>query len=323
LSHEPDNGPPVRCWLEIDLGALERNLGRIRAALPRGTGIVAELGPGAFGLGAEQVIARLMQSGVDAFSVQTQRHADIINNIGAGWPVLLEPAFAKGEADKVPAPLKGTVRVGNEFLGLPAETRKSLSGIPVSDQHPSNWPTSLSFEPRSAEPGLTPTGAYPSEPNTESPQAAADHLHEMRPATLEPAFSFHAEVGLVKDLPAGTSISYARTHTLQRDSKVAVLTVGYGDGYPTTLSNRGSVRIRGCLCPILGRVTMDQTIVDVTDCPKATIGDRATLIGKETGPGKGMISMGQVSDWAETGAEELLCALTQRVQRRYTAARVL
>ncbi|MFW5882794.1 MAG: alanine racemase C-terminal domain-containing protein, partial [Verrucomicrobiota bacterium] len=105
-----------------------------------------------------------------------------------------------------------------------------------------------------------------------------------------------------------------------RPSRVAVLTVGYGDGYPTTLSNRGAVLLHGQRCPILGRVTMDQTIVDVTDCPNPQIGDIATLIGRHA---TDRIDMAEVSIWADTEAEELLCALTQRVQRQYTGARVL
>ena len=83
---------------------------------------------------------------------------------------------------------------------------------------------------------------------------------------VEPVFSFHTCIGIIKDLPAGTHISYGRSHQLKRDSKVAVLTGGYGDGIPLKLSNRGSVLIHGQRAPILGRVTMDQTIVDVTDC---------------------------------------------------------
>ena len=85
--------------------------------------------------------------------------------------------------------------------------------------------------------------------------------------------SFHARVVLVKDLPAGTAISYNRTKVLTRDSRVAIVAVGYGDGVPTAASNRGSFLLRGRRCPILGRVTMDQTIVDVTDVPEARRGD--------------------------------------------------
>ncbi|HKK18453.1 MAG TPA: alanine racemase, partial [Opitutales bacterium] len=102
-------------------------------------------------------------------------------------------------------------------------------------------------------------------------------------ASVEPVFSFHARVGLIKALPAHTDISYGRSYTLTRDSRIAILTAGYGDGIPFDLSNKGSVLIHGQHCPILGRVTMDQTIVDVTDCTEVAIGDTATLIGKNGG----------------------------------------
>jgi len=137
---------------------------------------------------------------------------------------------------------------------------------------------------------------------------------------VEPVFSFHTRIGLIKDLPAGTDISYARTHQLARDSQIAVLTAGYGDGVPLQLSNRGSVLINGQHCPILGRVTMDQTIVDVTDCPAAQIGDQVVLIGRDQ---SNEITATEFSRQAQTIPWETLCSVTKRVQRVYVGAREL
>jgi len=87
----------------------------------------------------------------------------------------------------------------------------------------------------------------------------------------EPVFSFHTRVGLVKKLPRGTAISYGRTYTLDRDSVTAVLCAGYGDGIPRAVSNRAAVLLHGRRCRVLGRVTMDQTVVDVTDVPGVVV----------------------------------------------------
>ncbi|MDQ8208192.1 alanine racemase [Coraliomargarita sp. SDUM461003] len=137
---------------------------------------------------------------------------------------------------------------------------------------------------------------------------------------VEPIFSFHTRIGLIKDLPGGTDISYARTHQLKRDSRIAVLTAGYGDGVPLELSNRGSVLIHAQRCPILGRVTMDQTIVDVTDCPSAQIGDPVVLIGKD---GAHEITTTEFSEQAQTIPWETLCSVTKRVTRVYVGSREL
>ncbi|HEY9248982.1 MAG TPA: alanine racemase, partial [Rariglobus sp.] len=130
----------------------------------------------------------------------------------------------------------------------------------------------------------------------------------------EPVFSFRTRVGLVKRLPAGTGVSYGRTHTLRRESTVAILTAGYGDGMPRAASNRGHVLIRGQRCPILGRVTMDQTIVDVTDVPGVAAGDETVLIGKQLGA---QIDLAEFSRWADTIPWETLCSVTKRVPRLY------
>ena len=139
-------------------------------------------------------------------------------------------------------------------------------------------------------------------------------------ARVEPVFSFHARIGLIKELPAGTDISYGRTHQLQHDSRVAVLTAGYGDGVPLELSDTGKVLVQGQRCPILGRVTMDQTIIDVTDCPQATMGDQVTLIGKN---GADEITTGEFSRLAGTIPWETLCSVTKRVTRVYVGSREL
>jgi len=137
-------------------------------------------------------------------------------------------------------------------------------------------------------------------------------------AAVEPVFSFYARVGLIKELPAGTYISYGRTYQLERDTRIGILTAGYGDGIPIQLSNRGYVLLNGFACPILGRVTMDQTIVDLSDAGAVEVGDPATLIGKSS---NASISVSEFSRTAETIPWEALCSITKRVPRVYTGSR--
>ncbi|MEX0324817.1 MAG: alanine racemase [Puniceicoccaceae bacterium] len=131
----------------------------------------------------------------------------------------------------------------------------------------------------------------------------------------EPVLSFHARVGLVKDLPSGSPVSYGQTHKLARPSRVAVLTAGYADGLPTSLSNAGMVIIQERLCPIIGRVTMDQTMVDVTDLPSRPVtGDTATFIGSSGGQS---ITATDFAGWSGRIEWEVLCSLSDRTQRIY------
>jgi alanine racemase len=133
----------------------------------------------------------------------------------------------------------------------------------------------------------------------------------------EPVFSFHTRVGLVKRLPKGTTVSYGRTHTLRRDTIIAVLCAGYADGLPRAASNRAHVLIQGQRCPVLGRVTMDQTIIDVTELTNVVCGDEAILVGKQ---GEQEISLTEFSRAADTIPWETLTSVTKRVPRLYKTA---
>jgi alanine racemase len=131
----------------------------------------------------------------------------------------------------------------------------------------------------------------------------------------EPVLSFHARVGLIKELPAGTPVSYGQTFRLSRASRIAVLTAGYADGLSTRLSNCGQVLIKDSPCPILGRVTMDQTIVDVTDLPDApAVGDTATFIGRSENQS---IRVSDFAKWSGQIEWEVFCSLSNRTQRVY------
>ena len=97
---------------------------------------------------------------------------------------------------------------------------------------------------------------------------------------LKPILSLKSHVVYVKTVPAGTQISYGGTYVAEAERVIATIPVGYGDGYPRGLSNIGYVLIHGKKAPIVGRVCMDQFMVDVTDIPEAVEGDAVTLLGQ-------------------------------------------
>lgn len=131
---------------------------------------------------------------------------------------------------------------------------------------------------------------------------------------LKPAFSLHSHIVYLKTLEAGKEISYGGTYVTTKTTTVATIPVGYGDGYPRTLSNRGYVLIHGKKAPILGKVCMDQFMVDVTDIENVTEGEEVILIGNS---GDECISMENLGDAAERFNYELVCVIGKRVPRIY------
>ncbi|MDQ6912461.1 MAG: alanine racemase [Verrucomicrobiota bacterium] len=132
---------------------------------------------------------------------------------------------------------------------------------------------------------------------------------------LRPALALKSRVVLLRDLPPGSSISYGRTFITQHPTRVATLSIGYADGYPRAVSNRGAaVLIHGRRCPVLGRITMDLMMVDVTDVAGAEIGDEAVLIGRL---GDEEISAREVAERASTIAWEIFSGIGSRVARVY------
>ncbi len=134
------------------------------------------------------------------------------------------------------------------------------------------------------------------------------------PVALEPALEWLSEVTYVKRLQKGQAVSYGRTFTADKDMRVATVAVGYGDGYHRALSGKGFVLIGGKRCAILGRVCMDQIIVDVTNVPAAKEGSPVVLIGKQ---GDEEITAEELAQWAETISYEMLLAPTARVPKEY------
>lgn len=131
---------------------------------------------------------------------------------------------------------------------------------------------------------------------------------------LEPVMSFRSRLVQVRDLPAGANVSYARTCTLQRPTRVGVVPVGYGHGYSWLLSSRGQMLVGGKRVPILGRVTMDLTMVDLNAVPEARVGDEVVLFGSQRGE---TLPVEEIARGSETLPYEILCTIGKRVTRLY------
>ena len=131
---------------------------------------------------------------------------------------------------------------------------------------------------------------------------------------LKPALSLISHVTYVKEVEPGTPISYGGTFVAPKKMKVATIPVGYGDGYPRSLSNKGCVLIHGKRAKILGRVCMDQFMADVTEIPETKFMDRVTLIGKD---GNDQITVDELAGLSGRFNYEFVCCLGKRIPRVY------
>jgi len=134
------------------------------------------------------------------------------------------------------------------------------------------------------------------------------------PEGLEPVMELKAVISQVKTVQAGTCISYGRTFTSDREMRVATVTIGYADGYSRLLSSKGEILVRGKRCRIVGRVCMDQLMIDVSDVPEAVSGDIVTLIGRD---GDECITADELASVYGTIGYEVVCGISKRVPRIY------
>lgn len=160
--------------------------------------------------------------------------------------------------------------------------------------HPDTW-----FD--LVRPGIMIYGSLP------DPQA-------QRTVDLWPGLDLRTEISFLKPVAAGETVGYGRTWTAPRDTWIATVPVGYGDGYSRLLSNRGRMLIGGVSYPIAGRVCMDQTMIDVGPEPTVAVGDEVVLIGSS---GDEQITAGEIAELMGTIPYEVTCLITGRVTRTY------
>ena len=177
-------------------------------------------------------------------------------------------------------------------------------GVQVKIRHMDNSAGIMNFHNHygMVRAGIVTYGMYPSS--------------EVNPAylPLQPALSWSSRVTCVKTLEAGREISYGGTYVTEKTTVVATIPVGYADGYRRSLSGKFYVLIHGKKAPILGRICMDQMMVDVTQIPDVQVGDKVVLVGKD---GEKTITMEEISAAADTFNYEFVCGISRRVPRYY------
>lgn len=178
-------------------------------------------------------------------------------------------------------------------------------GVHIPIKHAANSASIIQFPESQLDmvrSGITTYGLYPSE------KVPRDILHFI------PALQWKSKVSFVKRIHPGTSVGYGGTFTASRETMVATIPVGYADGVKRDLSGKGQVLIRGQYAPILGKICMDQFMVDVTEIDGVSEGDTVTLIGTD---GEHVISVEEVAALSHSFNYEYVCGISERVPRKY------
>lgn len=137
---------------------------------------------------------------------------------------------------------------------------------------------------------------------------------DRKTVSLKPVMELKSRITYIKEISAGTEVSYGGTFTAEAPMRIATVSAGYGDGYPRSLSGRGQVLICGRRARILGRICMDQFMADVTEIPDATEGSEVTLLGRD---GKEEITMEELAGCSGKFLYEIPCGIGKRVPRVY------
>lgn len=150
-------------------------------------------------------------------------------------------------------------------------------------------------------PGISLYGIYPSN-------------HVSKVVDLQPAMTLKTQIVFIKDLPKGASISYGNTYVTLKNCRIATLPIGYADGYPRLLSNKGEVLVCGQRAPVVGRVCMDMTMIDVSCVPDVELGTEVLLFGRHN---EDEIPVDDIACKAGTIAHEIICGISNRVPKVY------
>ena len=302
----------------VSLDAIAHNFEEMHKNVKEGTKIIAVIKADGYGHGA-RAIARLIQDYdyIWGFATATAEEALELRHAGITKPVLIlglvfEEYYEELAANDIRITIsdlntaaeyaKAGARIGkNVHIHLLLEKR----GVHIPVRHCSNSAGIIRVPEANlnvVRAGITIYGIYPSE------EVERDIVK------LTPAMELKSHVSYVKNVERGTAVSYGGTFVTERFTRMATIPVGYADGYPRQLSNKGWVLIRGKKAPILGRVCMDQFMVDVTDIPEVKAGDEVTLMGRD---GEEFISVETLGDLSGRFSYEFVCGISKRVPRVY------
>jgi len=202
-----------------------------------------------------------------------------------------DEAFTRGQVSEFALLLERLDRKGIAVPLRHAANSAALLGVAESLAAPLNM----------VRPGIMVYGLRPSGGSSEDAQ-------------LVPVMTFKSRIAQIRELPEGHPVSYGMTFRTPRAMRIAVVPVGYGHGYSWRLSNTGEVLVRGERAPIVGRVTMDVTLVDIDALPDARVGDEVVLFGQQ---GAGEITVDEVAARVGTINYEIICGIGKRVTRVY------
>ena len=312
----------------IDLDAIEKNIAAVKEKT--GLPVMGIIKADAYGHGAIQV-ARLLQDKCAFFGVSSMLEAMELRRAGLETPILIlgytpvtafpnairygirpsifhyEDALALSQAavdlGVTQAPFHFALDTGMSRIGFQATAAAADQCARIANL-PGLHAEGLFTHFATADSADLTYGLYPSD--------------EVDPSVLSltPALSWRCRITHLKLLEAGREISYGGTYTTTRPTRVATIPVGYADGYRRSLSNRFYVLIHGKKAPILGRVCMDQLMVDVTDIPETKLEDTVVLVGRS---GQEEISMEQIAAAADSFNYEFVCGISRRVPRIYVS----
>ncbi|MBR2937895.1 MAG: alanine racemase [Oscillospiraceae bacterium] len=253
-------------------------------------------------LGVDAPFHFAVDTGMSRIGFQaTEEDADICKAICA-LPGLIPEGLFSHYATADSADLTRAKAQAEQFAAF--DRMLKARGVQVKLRHLSNSAGCMNFDGHyeMVRAGIVLYGLYPS-----------DEVDTSR-LPLRPALQWRSRISHIKTLEPGRQISYGGTFITEKTTVVATIPVGYADGYKRTLSNKFYVLIRGKKAPILGRVCMDQFMVDVTDIPNATVGDSVVLIGQD---GEESISAEAFGEAAQSFNYEVICSINSRVARYY------
>jgi len=340
-----------RSWVGISLQNIAANVQAIRRRIGEQRDIIAVVKANAYGHGAPEVASHLHKCGVTSFAVATLEEAltvrEVVTNAGilvltgcdAGQEAsfrqnrLTASVFERGPVPDVKLELKidsGMGRLGVPHSQAPAfldQLDDRLTGVYSQFASSDSDPEFSQVQLNAFLAATKRVSCHRHMANSAALRFPAALLDAVRPglalygvapcpevSDLQPALAWKTRVLSLRQMPPGETVGYGRTYKLSRPSLVAVLPVGYADGYSRAFSNNGQVRVRGMLAPVIGRVSMDLASIDVTDVPGVTHGDEVTLL--ESDP-QSPISAAALATCIGTIPYEILTSIGERVERVY------
>ena len=337
-------------WAEVSLESITANVNAIRRRIGP-TEIIAVVKANAYGHGAPGVAAHLRKCGVTSFAVATLDEAIAVRQVVDDAQILVltgcevgqEPEFRKNrltasvfEHRAIPdIQIELKIDSGMGRLGIPhsqapavlEELKSRLTGVFSQFASSDSDPEFSRLQLANFLAATKRVTCRRHIANSAALRFPAAHLDAVRPglalygiapcpevSDLKPALTWKTRVLSLRRMSTGETVGYGRTFEISRPSLVAVVPVGYADGYSRALSNQGHVRVRGVLVPVIGRVSMDLVSIDVTDLPDVAHGDEVTLL--EADP-HSPISAAALAERLGTIPYEILTSIGPRVERIY------